>query len=34
MTHHCLTHLVVVDPASGHPEGVLASLDIAAAYGD
>ncbi len=33
MVRHRLTHLVVVDPASGHPEGVLSSLDVAAAYG-
>lgn len=27
------THLIVVDAASGHPTGVLSSLDLAAAYG-
>lgn len=28
-----LAHLIVVNPASGHPTGVLSTLDIAAAYG-
>lgn len=26
------THLIVVDPAIGHPSGILSSLDVAAAY--
>jgi CBS domain-containing protein len=33
MTKHRLEHLMVVDSASGHPTGVLSSLDIAAAFG-
>lgn len=32
MLEHRLTHLIVVDPASGHPCGVLSALDIASAY--
>jgi CBS domain-containing protein len=32
MTEHGVHHLVVVDPTSGHPVGVLSTLDIAAAY--
>jgi CBS domain-containing protein len=32
MTEHGVHHLVVVDPASGDPVGVLSTLDIAAAY--
>ena len=31
MTEHGTAHLVVVDPASGHPVGVLSTLDVAAA---
>lgn len=27
-----VTHLVVVDPATGHPSGILSTLDLAAAY--
>ncbi len=34
MTEHQLGHLIVVDPASGHPVGVLSALDIAAAYAE
>jgi CBS domain-containing protein len=33
MTEHAVSHLVVVDPASGHPVGVLSTLDVASAYG-
>jgi len=33
MASHQLTHLMVIDSATGHPTGVLSSLDIAAAYG-
>jgi predicted transcriptional regulator len=33
MAKHQLTHLMVIDPATGHPTGVLSSLDVAAAYG-
>lgn len=33
MTEHELTHLVVIDGASGYPTGILSTLDIAAAYG-
>jgi CBS domain-containing protein len=32
MASHQLTHLMVIDPATGHPTGVLSSLDVAAAY--
>jgi len=34
MAGHSLTHLIVVDPATGHPTGILSALDVAAAYGD
>jgi predicted transcriptional regulator len=34
MAEHTLTHLIVVDPAAGHPIGVLSALDVAAAYAD
>jgi len=30
MTKHRVHHLIVVDPADGHPVGVLSTLDIAA----
>jgi CBS domain-containing protein len=33
MCEHELTHLIVLDPASGYPVGVLSTLDVAAAYG-
>lgn len=33
MVEHELTHLIVLDPASGHPVGVLSTLDLAAVYG-
>lgn len=32
MVEHGVSHLVVIDPASGHPVGVLSTLDIASAY--
>lgn len=32
MVKRQLTHLIVVDAATGHPTGVLSSLDVAAAY--
>jgi len=32
MVEHRLEHLIVVDPATGHPTGIVSSLDIAAAY--
>lgn len=32
MVEHGISHLVVVDPASGHPVGIVSSLDVAAAY--
>ena len=34
MSEHALTHLIVLDAASGYPVGVLSALDIAAAYAD
>jgi CBS domain-containing protein len=33
MTERATAHLVVVDPASGYPIGILSTLDVAAAYG-
>jgi CBS domain-containing protein len=33
MVEHGLSHVIVVDPASGHPCGILSTLDVAAAYG-
>lgn len=32
MVEHGLNHLIVVDPASGHPSGIISTLDIAAVY--
>jgi CBS domain-containing protein len=32
MTEHELTHLIVVDRASGRPVGVLSTLDVAGVY--
>jgi CBS domain-containing protein len=32
MAEHGVTHLVVLDAASGYPIGVLSSLDVAAVY--
>jgi CBS domain-containing protein len=34
MVKHKVAHLIVIDPTTGHPAGVLSSLDIAAAYAD
>jgi CBS domain-containing protein len=34
MSEHGVSHLVVVNRASGHPLGVLSTLDIAAVYAD
>ena len=33
MIEHGVSHLVVVDPTTGHPAGILSALDVAAAYG-
>ena len=33
MAEEKLEHLIVVDPATGHPAGILSTLDVAAAYG-
>lgn len=33
MADNGVTHLVVIDPATGHPAGILSSLDVVAAYG-
>jgi CBS domain-containing protein len=33
MAENKVTHLIVVDPATGHPAGILSSLDVAAVYG-
>lgn len=32
MAEHELTHLIVTDAASGHPTGVLSTLDVVSAY--
>jgi CBS domain-containing protein len=32
MAEHGVSHLVVLDAASGYPSGILSTLDIAAAY--
>lgn len=34
MAERSVEHLIVVDPATGHPAGILSSLDVAAAYAD
>lgn len=34
MADNGLTHLIVVDVSTGHPSGILSSLDIAAAYAE
>jgi CBS domain-containing protein len=34
MSEHGVSHLVVVDRASGYPLGVLSTLDVAAVYAD
>ncbi len=33
MAEHELSHLIVTDAASGHPTGILSTLDVVAAYG-
>lgn len=33
MVEHGVSHLVVIDSATGHPSGILSTLDVAAAYG-
>jgi predicted transcriptional regulator len=30
MTEHGVSHLIVLDPASGHPAGILSTLDVIA----
>ena len=32
MADNGVTHLIVIDRATGHPSGILSSLDVAAAY--
>ena len=32
MVQHGLSHLIVVDAATGHPSGILSTLDVVAAY--
>lgn len=32
MVEHGVSHLVVIDPRTGHPSGILSTLDVAAAY--
>ncbi|MGO9753318.1 MAG: cyclic nucleotide-binding/CBS domain-containing protein [Solirubrobacteraceae bacterium] len=32
MVERQVSHLIVVDPASGHPAGILSTLDVVAAY--
>ena len=32
MVEHGVSHLVVVDPDTGHPAGIISTLDVAAAY--
>lgn len=32
MTEHGASHLVVIDPTTGHPSGIISTLDVAAAY--
>jgi CBS domain-containing protein len=32
MAEHGISHLVVLDASSGHPAGILSTLDVAAAY--
>jgi predicted transcriptional regulator len=33
MAEHRVEHLVVIDPASGHAEGIISALDVAAVLG-
>jgi CBS domain-containing protein len=32
MVEHGVSHLVVIDPGTGYPSGILSTLDVAAAY--
>jgi predicted transcriptional regulator len=32
MADNGVTHLIVIDPSTGHPSGIISSLDVAAAY--
>jgi CBS domain-containing protein len=32
MVDHGISHLVVIDPSTGHPTGIVSTLDVAAAY--
>ncbi len=32
MVDQGLSHLIVIDPASGHPAGILSTLDVVSAY--
>ena len=32
MVEHGLSHFIVVDAATGHPSGILSTLDVVAAY--
>jgi CBS domain-containing protein len=34
MAEHGVSHLVVLDAASGHPIGVLSTLDVATVYAE
>ncbi len=34
MAERSVEHLIVIDPTTGHPAGILSSLDVAAAYAD
>jgi CBS domain-containing protein len=33
MVDHQVSHLVVIDPDTGYPSGIISALDVAAAYG-
>lgn len=33
MVEHGVSHLVVIEPDTGHPCGIISTLDVAAAYG-
>lgn len=33
MVEHGVSHLVVIEPNTGHPSGIISTLDVAAAYG-
>jgi hypothetical protein len=32
MVEHALSHLIVIDAATGHPSGILSTLDVVAVY--